>query len=171
MPISTEVTAHANIEKYQWIRWLLKVNKDFYFYMLLPQMMGLWVWACPKAAVFRFSVQWHVATVLPSRVAPYGTILTQLNPLSSGFGKWDSQGCRHWNSPCQMTHRERESVYEKKPQTAELVGAEGHSIGSNKRRYGDRRDAGAGPRGRLLQRWRMPHWSWAAFQTFCIGRW
>lgn len=54
-------------------------------------MTGLRVWVCPKAAVFRFSEQGPVETALPSRLAPYGTILTQLNPLSFGFWKWDTQ--------------------------------------------------------------------------------
>lgn len=39
----------------------------------------------PQRAIFRFFVEWPVATALPSRDAPYGKILTQLNPLSSGF--------------------------------------------------------------------------------------
>lgn len=66
-------------------------QQRFFFYMNLPQMPGLWVWIFPKAIVFRFSMQWSVAAALPSRVAPYGTILTQLNPLSSGLWKWDAQ--------------------------------------------------------------------------------
>lgn len=121
--------------------------------MILPQMMGLWVWACPKAATFRLSVQWPVTTALPSRAAPCGTILTQLNPLSSGFWKWDTQGCRHWNSACQMTHRER--VYEQKLSDSRASGSRGtfdwQQQEKIKRQNCHVRDAAKGRSGRLLQ--------------------
>lgn len=31
-------------------------SQEGIFYMILPQMRELWIWAYPKAAVFRFSV-------------------------------------------------------------------------------------------------------------------